>query len=197
MRLVLKLGTMELTVRQVTVTAFCGLLLTTHLGCADPTQVATGASAERSDAGTDAATSKLDAGRAPDKTSPTDASLDIQFLVIATLLEMERSLIARCPCLTAAGEYESASECLSTVNLGRNWIDCANRVDLSAHDSDEARDNLHCNIAELSRRSECLMGSSCAPPAIATCMTQTLDCTELPYELIGKVVSECKIALSR
>ncbi|HTU62509.1 MAG TPA: hypothetical protein VMF89_28810, partial [Polyangiales bacterium] len=162
-------------------------------------RVVTDAGAEPSDAATDldAAPSKPDAGRVPQTTTPVDASLDIQFLVIATVLEMERSLTARCPCLTVAGEYDSTSECLSAVSLGRHWIDCASRVDLSAQDSAETRENLRCNIAQLSLRSECLMGSSCAADAIAACMTQSLDCAEIPYELISQVVSECKITLSR
>ena len=172
---------------------FCGLLLMTFVGCADAEHVVTDAGAKLDDAGTDAGAPKADA----EPSTPIDASLDIQFLVIATLLEMERSLIARCPCLTAAGEYDSAAECLRAVNLGRNWIDCANRVDLSAHDNNETRESLRCNIAELSLRSECLMGSSCAADAIAMCMTQSLNCTGLPYEVISNVVSECMITLSR
>jgi hypothetical protein len=183
--------------RQGTVAGVCGLLLITSVGCADAERVVIDASTQLHDAGHDASTDagprKLDA----ETSAPVDASLDIQFLVIATLLEMERSLIARCPCLTAAGEYDSVSECLRAHNLGRNWIDCANRVDLSAHDNDETRESLRCNIAELSLRSECLMGSSCAADAIAMCMTQSLDCTELPYEVISNVVSECMITLSR
>lgn len=179
--------------RQGTVAGVCGLLLIACVGCADAERVVIDASIQLHDAGQDAGPGKLDA----EPSAPVDASLDIQFLVIATLLEMERSLIARCPCLTAAGEYDSASECLNAVNLGRNWIDCANRVDLSAHDNEETRENLRCNIAELSLRSECLMGSSCAADAIATCMTQSHDCTELPYELLSNVVSECMITLSR
>lgn len=187
--------------RQVTVAGLFGLLLLTWVGCAEGERVVLDAGTALQDAGHDAghdagkgaAAPKLDAG----PKTPTDAALDIHFLLIATLLEMERSLLARCPCLTAAGEYDSASDCLSAVNFGRSWIDCANQVDVSAHDTEEIRESLRCNIAELSLRSECLMGSSCAADAIAMCMTQSLACAGIPFEVIGEVVSECKITLSR
>jgi hypothetical protein len=183
--------------RQVTVAGLCGLLLITCVSCSSAERAVTDAGTAFQDAGHDAGTDTGARALDAETSMQIDASLDIQFLVIATVLEMERSLIARCPCLTAAGEYDSASECLSAVNFGRNWIDCANRVDLSAHDNDETREGLRCNIAELSLRSECLMGSSCAADAIAMCMTQSLQCTGLPYELISNVVSQCMITLSR
>lgn len=167
------------------------LLLLTLFGCADTAR----APVDAYDAGTDAAVHRTDAGRS--LASTVDASVDLHFLVIATLLEMERSLVARCPCLTAAGEYESESQCRSALSLGSNWIDCANRVDLRSDDSDQTREKLRCNIEELSVRTECLTGSSCAKDAIAMCMTQSLGCPVPPYDLLSKVVSECTIALSR
>jgi len=171
---------------QVTLVGWCALLLwMTLVGCTDDQQSAVPPH--------DAGAEKRDASPAAN----VDASVDLHFLVIATLIEIERTLIARCPCLTAAGEYDSEAECLSGVSIGRNWVDCANRVDLTSDDSDARRENLRCNIAELSLRTECLSGSSCAQEAIAACMAQSLECPVLPYDVISKVVTECTIALSR
>lgn len=195
-------GTMQRSMSQVAVAGLCALLLMTGVGCGASEHALADSGTAPSDAGQDA-TDATDATGVPipvldaAPATPIDASVDLPFLLIAVLLEMERSLIARCPCLTAAGEYDSASECLSRTSLGRNWIDCANRVDLSGYDSDETREALRCNVEQLSLRSDCLMGSSCASDAIAACMTQTLNCADLPYELISKVVTECMITLSR
>lgn len=197
MRFVLKSGTMVRVMSQVTLARLCAVLLMTCVGCADAERTVADSGPARSDAGPSSAHATGPVLVAPSPATTVAAEVDLPFLVIATILEMERSLIARCPCLTAAREYDSASECLRAVSLGRHWIDCANRVDFSGHDSEEMRENLRCNIAELSLRSECLMGSSCTSDAIATCMTQSLSCGVLPYELISNVVSECKITLSR
>lgn len=134
---------------------------------------------------------------AGEQVNAVDAAVDLHFLVLAILLEMERSLVVRCPCLTANGLYESASECLSAVSLGRGWIDCANQIDLSAYDDAMTREDLRCSIAELTVRTECLMASTCSNDAVAMCMTQSLDCEPLPFELLSSVVSACMITLSR
>jgi hypothetical protein len=145
----------------------------------------------------------LDAGRPPDVATTTqpvasaDASIDLHFLLIAAMIEVERSLIARCPCLIENGAYDSMSQCVKAVSLGRDWVDCANTLELSDQDDDALRDSLRCNIEELTQRSECLMGSACSDEAVATCMTQSLGCAMLPLDALSRVTVECGIALSR
>jgi hypothetical protein len=169
----------------LTVAGLCALLLIQG-GCTAAARAVGDAGAEPRDSAT----------HEPDAAPPGTASFDLHFLVVAALLEMERSLIARCPCLTLQGEYDSASQCRSAVALGSHWIECANRIDLSAFDSTETRESLRCSVAELSQRSECLMGSACTADAIAGCMTQSFGCM-LPLELFSQVASTCEISLSR
>jgi hypothetical protein len=140
-----------------------------------------------------------DAGRqdAAVQDATVKGELDLRSLLIAELIETESSLVARCSCLTASGVYESMSKCLDAVSLGRNWVDCANALDLSAQDSPEIRANLRCNIQELSQRSQCLLGSSCSDTDIAACMTATLNCAKLPLELLSQIAVQCHIAFSR
>jgi len=123
--------------------------------------------------------------------------LDLHALLIAALIETEGSLVARCPCLTASGVYDSMRACSDAVTFGRNWIDCVNGLDLTTEDDPEVRTNLHCNIRELKQRSECLRGSSCSDDDVVRCMSQTLDCPKLPLELLSQVAVECQIAFSR
>jgi hypothetical protein len=123
--------------------------------------------------------------------------VDLHFLLVTLLLEMERSLVARCPCQVANGVYKSDAECRRAVNLGQSWVDCVNQRDLSAYEEPELHEPLRCNIAELVQRSECLMGSPCSDDAVAACMMQNLGCPELPYQLLSEVVVECGVALSR
>jgi hypothetical protein len=125
-----------------------------------------------------------------------EASLDVHFLLIATFLEIERSLLARCPCLTDMGLYETRADCNRAVGLGHDWVACANMLDLSQQDSEQVRATLRCNVEELSQRSECLMGSACREEAIAACMTDGLGCPMLPLNLFSEVATECRIALS-
>jgi hypothetical protein len=183
--------------RQGTVAGWFALLLACA-SCADGEPAvserdsgAHAADAAAGDAGTNP--TARDAGQP----ASVDASVDLHFLLITALLEMERTLVVRCPCLTANEQYESESECRRAVNLGRSWIDCVNQLDLSAYDELATRENLRCNIAELSLRTECLMVSACSDSAVAMCMTKSLGCSVLPFELISEVVSACKIALSR
>jgi hypothetical protein len=124
------------------------------------------------------------------------ANLDIHFLLISAVIEIERSLHARCPCLTETGQYESMRECIDAVSLGRDWVDCANKIDLSGQDDETVRANLRCNIEELTQRSECLMGSACREDAIAACMTQSLGCPMPPLDALSRVAVECNIAFS-
>jgi hypothetical protein len=179
--------------RQGAVAGWFVLVILTSESCTDR---------ERAVSEADGGARVIDAGIGPTprnggQTGSVDASVDLHFLLITALLEMERTLVARCPCLTADGQYESESECRGAVNLGRNWVDCASQLDLSQQDEPEIRENLRCNISELSLRTECLTGSACSDVAVAMCMTQSLGCQVLPFELLSEVVSECKIALSR
>lgn len=180
--------------KSMTVAGFHMLLLLTCVGCADDARPIEDAVAVSSDAGVDASPQNAsDDG----EVAPVKASVDLHFLLISALIEMERSLVARCPCLTAAGAYESVTTCMNTVSLGRDWIDCVDRADFSHADNESIRENLRCNIAELNERTECLMGSSCAEAAIAACLTQSRGCPGLPYEVFSEVATNCMIALSR
>jgi hypothetical protein len=173
------------------------LLLLICAGCAEGERALTHSDASVQ-AGEPTGDADVDpAGRDAGKSASANPAVDLNFLLLATLLETERTLIARCPCLIVSGQYESMPECLSALSLGRSWIDCANQVDLRAHDSAATRDNLRCNVAELTQRTECLMGSACKEDAVAACMIQNLGCSLLPWELLSSVASECMIAFSR
>lgn len=175
---------------QVTVAGFFALLLLTSAGCSGSDRVMSQMEAGVTDRAPTPGAAAGDGARA-------DAAIDLHFLLIAAILETERSLVARCPCLTASDVYENMSDCLSSMSLGRSWVDCANRLDLSAFDGAATRENLHCNIAQLTQRTECLMASACDEGAIARCMTQSLGCAVLPWQIFSAVASECAIAFSR
>jgi hypothetical protein len=169
--------------KMIAVAGWCGLLLS---ACDDNAPL-------RSDASNSEVHPQVEAGSASD--SPV-AAPNLHFLLIAAVLEVERSLIARCPCLTADGHYESEVECVRAVSLGRDWVDCANDMDLSGLDDAESRASLRCNIEEISERTECLMASSCNADAVAECMSKTLGCSMLPLNLLSRVTVECSIAFS-
>lgn len=132
----------------------------------------------------------LDAGRAGDITA------DLHLLLIAALIETERSLTARCECLVQGGRYPSVAECDEAVSFGRDWVDCVNGLDLSGMDQADVRAGLHCTIEQTAQRGECLMGSSCNDEAVAACMTAGLDCPMVPLDLLSQLVTHCSIAFS-
>jgi hypothetical protein len=162
-----------------------GLLLMLCLACAkDDDEPA------KKDAGA------ADAGKDAGPQVRGDASLDLHALLIAALIETERTLIARCPCLTEAGQFESMQACVRALSLGRTWVDCANALDLTGMDHAQVRANLHCSLEELTQRTECLTGSGCASADVAACMSQSLGCPQLPLDLLSRVAVECSIGLS-
>lgn len=137
-----------------------------------------------------------DAAAKPDAGPKQKVSPDVHTLLITALLELERTLLARCPCYVEKGLYETKQACVDAVSLGRSWVDCANAADLGELDDVQARANLRCTIEELSQRTECLMGSACTDEAVATCMTQSLGCPMLPLDPLSQVAVECTIAFS-
>jgi hypothetical protein len=133
-----------------------------------------------------------DSGPAPH----ADASLDLHDLLIVALVETERTLLARCPCLAEKAVYKSMQECVDRVSLGRSWVECANALDLTGMDDAEIRANLRCSIEELMQRTDCLMGSACTDEAVAICMSQSLNCSMLPLNVLSRVAVECDIGFS-
>jgi hypothetical protein len=184
--------------RQLAVASYAVLILS--VACAGDERAAAAAAHDAGAQRTDAS-DPSDEDDADTQDATVDATakgeLDLRSLLIAELIETESSLVARCPCLTASGAYESMSKCLQAVSLGRNWIDCANALDLSKQDSPEIRANLRCSIQELRQRGQCLMGSSCSNADVGACMSETLNCPKLPLELLSQVAVQCQIAFSR
>ncbi|HET8934945.1 MAG TPA: hypothetical protein VFN67_15965 [Polyangiales bacterium] len=166
-----------------------GWLLAWSVACSDADKTPARDAAVR-DAMSDAAST--DSGPAVH----ADASLDLHDLLIVALIETERTLLARCPCLAEKAVYKSMRECVEHVSLGRSWVECANALDLTGMDDAEVRANLRCSIEELLQRTDCLMGSACTDEAVATCMSQSLDCPMLPLNVLSRVAVECDIGFS-
>ena len=166
-----------------------GLLLTLSVACGDSDKKPARSDASVQDAKVDASTDAGPKARA-------DASLDLHDLLIVALIETERTLLVRCPCLAEKGIYKSRQECVENVSLGRSWVDCANALDLTGMDDAMVRANLRCSIEELMQRTDCLMASSCSDDAVAACMSLTLDCPMLPLNTLSRVAVECDIGFS-
>lgn len=166
-----------------------GLLLTLSVACGDDAKKPARSDAAVPDTMTDAST---DAG----PKIKADASLDLHDLLIVALIETERTLLARCPCLAETGVYKTMQECVDHVSLGRAWVECANALDLTGMDDAMVRANLRCSIEELMQRTDCLMGSACNNDAVAECMSLTLNCPMLPLDVLSRVAVECSIGFS-
>lgn len=175
--------------RQMIKQVSIALLFTWSAACGDGDKPPTPNDASVQDTMTDAST---DAG----PKVHADASLDLHDLLIVALIETERTLLARCPCLAEKGIYKSMQECIDSVSLGRSWVECANALDLTGMDDAMVRANLRCSIEELMQRTDCLMASSCSDEAVAVCMSQTLNCPMLPLNTLSRVAVECNIGFS-
>lgn len=177
---------------RVTLAGSCGLLLVLFVACADDDKAA------QTDASTHEPAKPLsDAGKDAGPQLGGDTPPDLHALLIATLIETERALIARCPCLAEIGSFKSKQECVRALSLGRDWVECSNATDLTGQDDAAVRANLRCNLQELSQRTECLTGSSCDEKAVVACMSPSLSCPMLPLDVLSHVAVECSISLSR
>lgn len=176
----------------VWVCAACGSDAGGSVAVADAAaQSAPSATPSRSDAGR---LDRFDADAGPGPSG--EVMPDLHFLLVTMLVEIDRSMLARCPCQVAGGDYATIRDCVDTVSLGRDWVDCVNSLDLTGEDAAPLRDNLHCNIEELMQRSECLEVSSCSEQDVQVCLSKANGCPMPPLMVLSRLATECPILFS-
>lgn len=111
--------------------------------------------------------------------------------VSAALMALDRVAKLKCPCLVAAGGFQSARECEEKTGYDAEHIACLSGAFAALDDVDNARAALRCQQEQAQDTAECLEERGCEPDAIGTCYEDAQTCPMYDPGLLTQVLQRC------